>query len=744
MADCSNTPTPESTSDFDLDSRCFSEVMTSNADYTTSKASDGNAKKTFAAALREAGQQHVGEWSTNPEVTSANQVIPYSGTNQLFRPLSLPYQVDSATHPDPNALLPDPSTGYAGELDDVTRYISSSELEGLVSQLDHNILQARDAGSSHPATAITMSSGKSVEQAIAEIPDSIDPAGTAQKLIDLHNEDPQAHPELRTFVSSEADRAEAAANTAASNAKIFSSTADGIAGTSSGEFFWVVSSSGKYVLDLYKNNAGVAEYQNKSTGDYLKFVEVSNVAKNQNYSDASNIIYRNATGSVSNNILTFTTSSAFGQAYQTYAIQANHKYYVAERALSNNSDSYMDAYIPSTGTQLGKRNSNGMGAFDYLDLIIENDEDVTIELRFVEPTSGISIQIKETVIIDLTETYGAGYEPDIETFRAFLSEHNQNSMFFTGTTVEGQKGYKPESGNYFVDLDGDNLVVIQKFSKTQDLKLTFNRFFPNYIWNLESVWLLTSAGSMPSTTLIGGSKLIEFGTDTLGPYRVKAVNNIDGDLPASSDFTGGSHGYLNNYNNVPANTPTAVSNSVGFKVNGAHVTSFTGYCDTVEVNWNNSIQATNTKKSDGSGRYVLAEDYSMFFDGTKFNVNCMISALEDVTIERYYGIQMQLLSIFDDEVFYHSSTNESWNAATGTASDAGSLTCDKITLNSGSTYLDMSLDNTGLGKIQKLNGVAYNAFVSAYNKAYFNLIRDTSFDSGTILTYSGSYKFYGK
>ena len=122
MADCSNTPTPESTANFDLDSRCFSEAMTSNSDYTTARASDGNVKKTFAAALREAGQEHVGEWSTNPLVTESNQVIPYAGTNQLFRPLSLPYQVDSATHPNPNDLLPDPSTGYAGELVDVSQF----------------------------------------------------------------------------------------------------------------------------------------------------------------------------------------------------------------------------------------------------------------------------------------------------------------------------------------------------------------------------------------------------------------------------------------------------------------------------------------------------------------------------------------------------------------------------------------------------------------------------------------------
>ena len=140
MTDCSNTPTPESTANFDLDSRCFSEVMTSNADYTATRASDGNVKKTFAAALRETGQEHVGEWSTNPLVVSSNQVIPYAGTNQLFRPLSLPYQVDSAANPDPNVLLPNPATSYAGELVDASQFATLADTNGTNLLSNHNFL----------------------------------------------------------------------------------------------------------------------------------------------------------------------------------------------------------------------------------------------------------------------------------------------------------------------------------------------------------------------------------------------------------------------------------------------------------------------------------------------------------------------------------------------------------------------------------------------------------------------------
>ena len=46
---------------------------------------------TISKAIQNIGWVHVGEWSTNPLVTESNQVIPYAGTNQLFRPLSIPY-----------------------------------------------------------------------------------------------------------------------------------------------------------------------------------------------------------------------------------------------------------------------------------------------------------------------------------------------------------------------------------------------------------------------------------------------------------------------------------------------------------------------------------------------------------------------------------------------------------------------------------------------------------------------------
>ena len=144
MADCSNTPTPESTANFDLDSRCFSEVMTSNADYTTSKASDGNSKKTIASSLRDAGWVSVGEWSTNPTLTKPSEYVYLN--NQRFAPVNLPYTVDSVANPDPQVLVD------SGALRDVSSFLNTYQLYSeLASQIGLNYTEDWHPGINIPS-----------------------------------------------------------------------------------------------------------------------------------------------------------------------------------------------------------------------------------------------------------------------------------------------------------------------------------------------------------------------------------------------------------------------------------------------------------------------------------------------------------------------------------------------------------------------------------------------------------------
>lgn len=111
------------------------------------------------------------------------------------------------------------------------------------------------------AGIVKTTDGRTVEERLSAIPNEVDSAGTAASLINHHNNDADAHPQLTAFITAEADRAETAANAAAITANVFESTTAGIAGTTSGQYFSVVSATDINYLDLYKNNSGTAVYQ---------------------------------------------------------------------------------------------------------------------------------------------------------------------------------------------------------------------------------------------------------------------------------------------------------------------------------------------------------------------------------------------------------------------------------------------------------------------------------------------------
>lgn len=80
-------------------------------------------------------------------------------------------------------------------------------------------------------------------------------------IISAHNADPSAHPALSAFITSEADRATAAANAAGVAATVYPSVAAGLAATTTGKYFSVLGSTASVYADLYLNSSGTAVYQ---------------------------------------------------------------------------------------------------------------------------------------------------------------------------------------------------------------------------------------------------------------------------------------------------------------------------------------------------------------------------------------------------------------------------------------------------------------------------------------------------
>lgn len=143
---------------------------------------------------------------------------------------------------------------------------------------------------------------------------TLDPsAATTQYVIDsidTHNDDPLAHPALSSFITGEADRAEAAADEAeaARDAAItmsqglYPDTASGIADTVDGEYFSVPVSGSFDSTILYLNNSGVADEitrypsSQRVYGEYTKGQDtLVNEAYNEKYEffDISTIVATN-------------------------------------------------------------------------------------------------------------------------------------------------------------------------------------------------------------------------------------------------------------------------------------------------------------------------------------------------------------------------------------------------------------------------------------------------------------------
>lgn len=284
-------------------------------------------------------------------------------------------------------------------------------------------------------------------------------------------------------------------------------------------------------------------------------------------------------------------------------------------------------------------------------------------------------------------------------------------------------------------------------------------------------WFLTAntnraVTDTPDTSTSGKTVYTDYqinGTDFFGPYRVRAVNNADGDKATNNDFTGGNHQYNNSGS---GSTATARTANLVFRVDGRNVTSFAGYCKEVVIEWDNFIQGNNTKKADGTGREILKEHHTVRFDGDRFYVENDITALEELYIYTYYGLQMtQQYSHVNYDCFLFLGSKTMMSVQKPPVSPNMKYSGDKASRdiinfnnNSGSLFYknnrEMYVENEGLGDFDYVKSIPSSCRASS-GKLYFEMIEafdesDSSIDMDKILTlqandiiyFRGWYKFY--
>lgn len=237
------------------------------------------------------------------------------------------------------------------------------------------------------------------------------------------------------------------------------------------------------------------------------------------------------------------------------------------------------------------------------------------------------------------------------------------------------------------------------------------------------------------------NKLFINGSEFFGPYIVRAINNTNGDLPDSLSFTGGSHAYSGNTEGETSATGRSVVTSI--LIDGIRQSEYSGYCNTIDIYWTNYIQATNTKKENGSGREVLKEDYHLHFDGSNFEIENDITALEELEIVRYYGLQIAHgVSNYDYTISYIGShTNTIYEKGNSKSADTY---CQEIYIKRKDLPVEcrFGLYPIGLGTFYCNHW--YSAFDTDYGKSYFFMVNSDEkcrMVQNQQVNFKGYYKF---
>ena len=230
-------------------------------------------------------------------------------------------------------------------------------------------------------------------------------------------------------------------------------------------------------------------------------------------------------------------------------------------------------------------------------------------------------------------------------------------------------------------------------------------------------------------------------SDWVGPFKVLAKNNIDGDSLDNITLTGG----WNGYNGDHTGSKTATLESISVYVDNKELlndSTLGGYEFKLIVK--NLVQASNTKKSNGTGRNVLRETitYTLKGDG-KIEVSNRIEALEDITIKEYYGIQVDNAGKYTTNLIYLNDVSKKVTFDTYNSNGTKDLPCRKFIGVDGSDYVTAYMEDEGLGRFNYVAKGQATAWNSSYKKSYFNLVKgiDLVLAEGESTYWKGGYIF---
>lgn len=280
------------------------------------------------------------------------------------------------------------------------------------------------------------------------------------------------------------------------------------------------------------------------------------------------------------------------------------------------------------------------------------------------------------------------------------------------------------NGSIAYKVEEDSITISAKYTSNKDIQYILKRKGGNNLFDFYRVYIMANTSIFPVVHAVssGTEVFIDGSGDWHSPFKVRAINNADGDQTGKDYFTGGNHQYNNSGS---GSTATASSISLEFIANGVSlVAGDSGYANKIEFVWINNIQGQNTAKEDGSGREILQERHRMIFDGYEFDSLVELVPLEDINLTSWYGFQ----AFYDpySNVQYIDGTNRSPKTLGGD-SESGDATTSKIRLyNSSGDSLEIEVDtNFDLGKRTYFSGTN-SMFATTYGKVYCNIVNHSA------------------
>lgn len=266
---------------------------------------------------------------------------------------------------------------------------------------------------------------------------------------------------------------------------------------------------------------------------------------------------------------------------------------------------------------------------------------------------------------------------------------------------------------------------------------------PNLNFDLGNIYVVPKSDSTLRPN--NNSQYWIFGhqTDNILPIRFKVKNHADGDFldDGQSFFTGGFHGYKN-MTSIDA-TPTLYEKEKVVIVDGD--TMKMGEIrkgNHVQIIVRNLLQASNTQKKDGQGRYAMEQDIYMDFCRDTAFVRVDFTPLEDILAYQIDGLGFY--NDLDSIQFIGSRTK--MGIYKNNIVNRADKSVKAIRQFDSEYKLDAFINpHYGIGDL-KYNSESYNAQTTEVQKSYFHLLaspNDTpwTFTKGETISFRGGYVF---